>query len=260
MALYTAYFDESGHENDPMFTFGGLVLNVEHPAAFETEWLAAIDPLKELHTTPFLRGDEGFKQWNSEGLGWKQEILRRAARVIAKRSFQTFSTTLNMDDFSAINAEQNFDLKVAHPYAFCARYSVVQVGHWSGWNSIPGRVKMVFENRNKGDRLEVARFFARDHLDAPAFEGKNVLPLQAADLIAVIYARRNMKKDNFIQVQPAYAELNQTLHTNDNVGRSGLRSIWNRVNPLIIERPTPAGETPGVYFETDLTAKRKPFR
>lgn len=101
MALYTAYFDESGHENGQMFTFGGLVLNVEHPAAFEAEWLAAIDPLKELHTTPFLAGGEGFKQWNSEGLGWKQEILRRAARVIAKRSFQTFSTTLDMDDFSA---------------------------------------------------------------------------------------------------------------------------------------------------------------
>ena len=81
MAFYTGYFDESESEVGPFFVFGGLVLDVEDPKEFEREWRTAIDPLPVLHTSPFLAGGKGFEHWNSNGLSWKQERLKKAARV-----------------------------------------------------------------------------------------------------------------------------------------------------------------------------------
>lgn len=260
MAFYTAYFDESGHEGTPLFTFAGLVLDVEDPSLFAGEWSAAISPLDELHTSPFLAGGVGYEKWNSKGIKWKQALLMRAARVIAKHSYQTFSISLDMGDFGVISKEQSFDRAIAYPYAFCARFSAVQVGQWSIPNSIPSRVKMVFEHRSDADVLEAVRVFTRDNLDVPIFDRKYLLPLQAADLLALIYSRKDAKKENFVQVKPVYGELNQGLHTKDNLGRVQLRSIWNRIKPLIIERPTPHGQRSGIYFESETDKPRIPFR
>jgi Protein of unknown function (DUF3800) len=259
MASYTAYFDESGHETTPFFTFGGLVLDAERANAFENNWKKAIDPLGELHTSQFMVGKDGYEEWNDQGLEWKQKLLARAASVIAEYSYQTFAMTLGMSDFDAISTEQNFDRAVAHPYALGTRFAAVQVGHWSKANSINNRVPMVFERREGRNIEETIRVFNRDHLDIPTFEEKGAAALQAADLIAAIYGQRNTKSVNFFKYRPAYAGLNQMLHTNDNLGRAALQSIWNRVRPLIEERPAPPGERPGIYFESDLSRPRKAY-
>jgi hypothetical protein len=264
MAFYSGYFDESGHETNPLFVFGGLVLDIEDPREFESDWKAAINPLPMLHTSQFLTGGEGFEQWNGKGLVWKQSLLQRAAKVIARHALGTFSTALSMDSFRTISNEgvgddPSFDRAVAYPYALCARFSTVQIRHWSLPNGISERVKIVLENRNDEDVREVTRVFLRDKLDIPTFEDKSVLPLQAADLIAVMCARKIMQKPNFIQVQPAYEELYQILHTKDFLGEDRLRSMWNGIRSLIITRPTPPGEKPGTYFESDLTTPRKRF-
>lgn len=262
MAFYSGFFDESGDESGPMFTFGGLVLDVECLKRFEDDWSKAIHPLSSLHTSPFLAGTvgSGFEQWNDKGLVWKQELLKRAARVIGKHTYATFSTALEMADYRKFCAKQPIDFAVAHPYALCARFSAVQVAHWSDPNSISGRVKLVFENRNKADRAEVASVFHRDRLDVPQFCDKSSFPLQAADLIAVLHARKVMRKASFNQVHPAFAELNQMLHTRDILGYASLTSMWNRLSPHIVSRSTPPGEDPDIYFETDLSTPRRPFR
>ncbi len=260
MASYTGYFDESGHETANFFTFGGLVLDTELANAFDSEWKDAINPLGELHTSPFMFGKDEYEEWNSRGLEWKQKLLARAARVIARNTFQTFSMTLDMNDFAEISEGQYFDRAVAHPYALGTRFAAVQIGQWSNGNSIIGRVPLVFEKREDRNIEETIRVFTRDHLDAPIFEKKGAAPLQAADLIAAIYAQKNAKSSNFFKYKPAYAELNQMLHTNDNLGRVTLQSMWNRIRSLIYERPTPPGPYPGVYFESDLSRLREPFR
>ena len=199
MAFYTAYFDESGHEAAPFFTFGGLVLDVENPGEFEDAWNAAISPLAELHASPFMAGDGEFEKWNEKGLPWKQQLLARAARVIAKNCYQTFAMTLDMDDFAAISVKEKFDRAIAHPYALGARFAVVQVGQWSGGNSIPSRAKIVFEKRAAEDIIETIQVFTRDQLDIPVFEEKGLVPLQAADLIAAIYGQKNARRRNFFK-------------------------------------------------------------
>jgi len=263
MAFYTGYFDESGHETNPLFVFGGLVLDVEDPRPFESDWKVAIAPLSYLHTSPFLAGGEGFEQWNNEGLKWKQDLLQRASKVIAKYALCTFSTALSMEAFRKISqppdAGPSFDEAVAHPYSLCARYSVAQANIWEKKNSIESHIKMVFENRSDVDAGEITKVFQRDCLKVPSFEGKEVLPLQAADLISVIYARKIMRKSNFIQVEPAYRELNRCLHTSDVLKDDELRGIWERIKPLIRVRPTPPGEKPGTYFEGDMKSPRKRF-
>jgi Protein of unknown function (DUF3800) len=220
MAFYTGYFDESESEAGPFFVFGGLVLDVEAKQEFEREWKAAIQPLPMLHTSPFLAGGKGFEHWNSNGLTWKQELLKKAACVVEKHALWTFAIALDMDSFRDLSARENFDEFVAYPYALCARYSAVLVHrHWSERNGIPERVKLVFEDRSKEDVKEVVRVFSRDQLDIPSFEDKTVLPLQAADLIAVIHARKIMRKPSFSQVEPVYGELNQMLHSTEYLGK-----------------------------------------
>ena len=153
-----------------MFVYGGLVLDADQSHHFEDEWLAAINPLPFLHTSQFLAGPaEGYQQWNGQGLRWKQELLRKAATVIAKRAFSTFSTALAMDDFTKISHEQHFDEAIGHSYSFCARFSTVQVTHWSKANLISGRIDI--HRTSKGIKMS---------LDALDTQGPRNLPeLQA---------------------------------------------------------------------------------
>jgi len=105
---------------------------------------------------------------------------------------------------------------------------------------------------------EVVRVFSRDLLNIPSFEGKTVSALQAADLIAVIHARKIMRKSNFSQVEPVYRELNQMLHSTEFLGKD-LEETWRGLQPLIITQPTPEGKNPRIYFHNDMSKPRKPF-
>ena len=259
MAFYTGYFDESQSEVGPHLVFGGLILDVENPQKFEDAWKAAIDPLPLLHTSPFLAGGAGFEQWNAKGLIWKQDLLKRAARVVERNALWTFAIALEMDSFRDLSARERFDEFVGHPYALCARYSAVLAErHWSARNGATESIKLVFEHRSKEDVQEVVRVFSRDDLKIPSFADKSVVPLQAADLIAVVHARKIMRKSNFSQVEPVYKELNQMLHSTEYLGKD-LEKTWNSVKSLIVERPTPAGKKDGIYFRNDLERPRKPF-
>ena len=142
-----------------MFVYGGLVLDADQSHHFEDEWLAAINPLPFLHTSQFLAGPaEGYQQWNGQGLRWKQELLRKAATVIAKRAFSTFSTALAMDDSTKISHEQHFDEAIGHSYSFCARFSTVQVTHWSKANLISGSYRYPSNVKRNQDEPRCARY------------------------------------------------------------------------------------------------------
>jgi Protein of unknown function (DUF3800) len=248
MAFYTGYFDESGHEAADIFVIGGLVLDVEDPSIFESEWRTAISPLTFLHTADFIGGHGKFEKWNYLGLDGKRALLERAAQVIAKHSFQTFSVSLDMDAYKRINDERIFAEAIGKPYSLCARFASVQMRHWSQPNSIPERVKLVFEKR-QGFQGEIASVFERDNLDVPAFEGKEVLPLQAADLIAWLYQGKITKSKRFDQMKSVYRQLPRILHTHDSLGYRKLLEISQRVPRNIVH--TRAERDAPVVFHSD---------
>jgi hypothetical protein len=253
MAIYTGYFDESGHETAELFVFGGVVLDVENPTKFEEDWLTAISPLTYLHTSAFYGGHDDFTKWNDLGWKWKRDLLQRASCVIAKHSFQTFSIALDMDSYNRVNKELILNEAIGKPYSLCARFASVQIGQWSGRYNIPDRIKMVFEDRH-GVVGETASVFERDGLPAPFFEGKSVCALQAADLIAWLYQTKLKKTPHYVQVRPVLAELHELLHTHDVLDREKLNEICGKVPDVVPRREDVTGR---ISFHSSPDRKRK---
>ncbi len=237
MAVYTAYFDDSGHENQKYLVCAGHVIDVEEPEKFDRGWLEAISPLTFLHTKDFVGGYGQYAEWKGRGPE-KREILCRAAKFIGQKAFQTFSVVLAMDDYERLNRESAFSESLARPFALCARFASVQLQDWNRQNE---RIKMVFEQREEGEG-DVVDIFARDGLPRPSFEEKKLTPLQAADLLAWAYDSKYSRPDAYQRIgREIIGEIPAALHTHDFISYPDLVRITKRVAGIagfdIPERP-----------------------
>jgi hypothetical protein len=223
MAIYSAYFDESGHETSDIFGCGGLVIDAEDPLAFDSAWKQAIHPLTYLHTADFIAGRKDFSEWHGK-TSEKIDILSRAVKIISDVSFQTLSCVLLMDDYRRADQKIHFSESIAYPFALCARFCSVQVNHWAARNSIPGPVKLYFEDRPEG-LGEVMEVFKRDEIPTPNFESKTTLPTQAADLIAWASCAKVLNSPAWSYYKEAFSGLPACLHTHDIISYDTLLQI-----------------------------------
>ena len=225
MAIYTAYFDDSGHEDRDYLVCAGHVIDVEEPEQFDNGWLEAIAPLPNLHTKDFVGGYGEYAAWKGRGKE-KHEILCRAANFVGQKAFQTFSVVLSMEDYERLNKEYAFSESIARPFALCARFASVQLQHW---NRQSERIKMVFEARPEGEG-DVVDIFARDGLPRPSFEDKKLTPLQAADLLAWAYDSRYSRPDSYRRIgHDIIGEISAALHTHDLISYPDLVRLTKQV-------------------------------
>jgi hypothetical protein len=256
MALYTGYFDESGHESADLLLLGGLVIDVENIREFDAAWLTAIAPLPALHMKDLVTGNAEYFVWKGR-YEEKAAIVSAVAEVISRFSHQTFSAALWMEDYVRANLELKISEAAGHPFAVCARLADVQLNQWARRHKVTDRIKIVFEKRPSG-MGETVDSFQRDELPVPAWEGKEVCALQAADYIAWMRNGKIRKSKNYERF--AGSEPSSVLHTHDWFGYNDIMDIAGRIAE-INSRPIPlrSDDTQVVYHDKPKRV-RVPFR
>jgi len=250
MALYTGYFDDSGHEYADMLLLGGLVIDVETVREFDAAWLAAIAPLARLHMKVFVTETKNIPDE-------RNPIIQRVACVIDKFAFQTFSSAIWMEDYLKADAELKISETVGRPFAVCARLADVQLNQWARRHGVTDRVKIVFERRPEGVG-DTDDLFNRDELPIPGWEGKEVCALQTADYIAWLHNAKIRKSDNYKRF--AVGEPPKVLHTHDWFGYRDIMGIAGRV-ATVAAQPIPLrSEDTVVVYHNKENRPRVPFK
>jgi hypothetical protein len=215
VGLYTGYFDEGNDEESPVMTMGGIVIDVERAADFDSDWREAIkelpfgsDGFPQLHMTDFVSGYRKFND-SEKNSRHKIEILRKAASVISKHGFCIISCVLDVDGFVKLNQEIKLSELLGTPYAVLARYSKEHLNDWSKAQGLAYRPRMVLEQRHGSG--EVNDLFINDNQDVPIPGNKELCALQAADYVAWMRQGKSLRTRNWYTYRESWKEINQFL-------------------------------------------------
>lgn len=185
LAMYSAYFDESGHPDDsPYMVIAGCIADVKQLVHFEREWTELLAPLgtRIFHAVDFHNRVEPFDKL---GATERAELLSRLVSVICRRVEKTVSEAIIVAEYEATNERYVFAECYGHPYPVLGRSCMGLVEEWAAQHSInASEILYFFEDgaKHKGQLKWVAE---RDGLPVPEFLDKaKAVPLQAGDLLA----------------------------------------------------------------------------
>jgi hypothetical protein len=197
LAIFTAYFDASGHPDAtgraPALFVSGFVASEQKWLRFETEWLALLDKYgitPPFHMTDFEAGKGQYAALKNKPA--ECEAFRAAAiRVMTRSTNKALSVGVVVPDFRRWLEEYEVAPDVPrHPYPWCAMEACRLVVRWAGNRVKAGKsrlsdqVKFVFQygDKHQGAFAAAAK---RKYGQVPIFlDSEGVTPFQACDFLA----------------------------------------------------------------------------
>ncbi len=197
MAMFTAYFDASGHpdatgEAHSLFV-SGFVASVEKWLRFETEWKALLNRFGI--TSPFHMTDFEARQGQYKGLTAEdREAFRaEAIHIITSNTNKAFSVGVVVPALRRLFEEYEVPESAVfprNPYPWCAMRVSGLVRKWMRNRLKAGTIKptdnmeFVFQQGDK-HRGEFEKFSRRVYRYVPLFKGSSdFVPFQACDYLA----------------------------------------------------------------------------
>lgn len=122
MAMFTAYFDASGHPDDPnvrSLTVAGFLASTDQWSIFDRRWKKIL----EKYEVPYLHMKE-FSHSQGEFVGWDQDpkkqqrpkFIGELVTLLQKMMRRSFAQTISLDDYRE-NEKQYKIRKIASPLA-----------------------------------------------------------------------------------------------------------------------------------------------
>jgi hypothetical protein len=201
MAMFTAYFDASGHPDmpNPMWVCG-LVSTVDKWLKFEEKWkslLAYFDIENPFHMTDFMAGEKQYKSWAHDKTT-RDEFQLKAIKLINKYTLKDVALGTNVPDFYRFHREYVIPPNspgelLSKPFAYCAMGAFLEVQAWA-FNYATKKQKRpeqifreteyVYDRKDKHRgqfATALRKTFGRDPIPRSKVEA---VPLQAADMLA----------------------------------------------------------------------------
>ena len=184
MAMYSAYFDESGHPDSGKYlVVAGAVADVDQWVHLDREWKGVLEPLgiEVFHATDF---EERKRPFDSLSDPRREELLMSLVRIICRRVEKTLSSAVELSQHAAVNGKYVFSECYAFPYPQVARACIGYVEEWATKHQVPrAEIGYFFEDgaKHKGQIQWIAE---RDGIPVPDFREKKRTPLQVGDLLA----------------------------------------------------------------------------
>jgi Protein of unknown function (DUF3800) len=204
MAFYSAHFDESGDPDaSDYLVVAGAVADVDQWGHLEREWRPLVERLGQ---SVFHRCDIDQSKPNS------QEILLRLSQIIRRRVERAFAIVVPLKEYRAINRQLLLAEVVGFPYPLAARFCISDVARWAKYHDVVNPILNVFE-RGAKHQGQLEWIACRDKFPVPDYKTKDLVPLQAADLIAGEVAAHvpQAKKRDAFQPGPCFEEIAHTL-------------------------------------------------
>ena len=179
MAMYSAYFDDSGHPDAGRYLVAaGAVADIKQWVHLEREWMDALRPLgiSVFHATDLPHNIPDETQ--------REHLMARLSSIIELRVEKTFSATIDLGQYLVVNKKYTFAEHVGFPYPYAVRVCMGQVSEWAKKHSIPrSEIKFFIESGTKHIG-QIEWIAERDGFPVPVPLEKSEVPLQAADLLA----------------------------------------------------------------------------
>lgn len=199
MHIYDAYFDESGTDDNSLFTcVGGFLFKKSELLAFNKGWKRNVKPFlpalpdgsKIFHATDCFQGQGAFRDMRVED---RMGIFKKMGHLINKTARYGVVIGIEKKDYkAAVKSDPKLRKIIGSDYALCACRCVEYVGYWLTRNRLKGNVLYIYEESDKSNEavqmVEMMRNNPyqkeRCHICLAKDLPKNrAIALQAADLL-----------------------------------------------------------------------------
>jgi Protein of unknown function (DUF3800) len=201
---FTVYFDDSGTSpQNPIAVVGGWISPAEQWKKFEREWtrIQEAEGFHVLHMADFMFGSSRteFGNWNNLK---KNRVIRALRKIIQAHCVYGFGFSVHKQDYDEIVSGDVRAKCGRFHYTWAVRMVLGKLERWRQDNLVREPIQYVFDRMSEG-RYEIDKVFADAENTGDAFnrygiypgcysfqDKSDVLPLQAADLIAwLVYQR-----------------------------------------------------------------------
>ena len=221
-SMFTAYFDDSGHEDDQLLVVvAGFIADAKDWKEFEALWIAALYRhampvacgLPYLHVSEINRKIRTCRQHEACSDHWtdlrRKRMFDELIDIIRGHVSRKFACVVVNEGLADLSEQVRIDCLI-NAYSAAGRACVAKLREFAFNEHIPYAPRLVFEDGSKGKGKLIDRL-RRDCVQEPIFErprnhpskdGKfieaGVIPLQSADLFAHIvfdYARAYLRQE-----------------------------------------------------------------
>jgi hypothetical protein len=190
--MVTGYFDDSGTSaHDSVVVVAGYIGSVSQWQKFGQEWRSL---LSEFGVTVMHRTD--LENYRGEFVGWTPEtrnvFVNKAQQIIKRRTYVAIGKAVIKADFEEVFPD-NLKRFYGGAYGFCAILCLARAKRWFDKTNLKDPIDWVFEVGTEGSG-QISHLLNSLYTDVQmrtdfrlsrwSFADKDVVPLQAADVIA----------------------------------------------------------------------------
>ncbi|HEX8474852.1 MAG TPA: DUF3800 domain-containing protein [Pyrinomonadaceae bacterium] len=211
MAIYTAYFDESGSPDEgKALVVAGYVANAEQWVKFDVEWRAALasEGIKRFHMRDFAHSRREFESWKGDEKR-RTAFMKSLVEIIRRNVRKSFSQAIILDGYNRVNEKYQLAEQMLLPYSLCAFACARSVNTWAKEHGYIEPVNYVYEDGAK-HKQQFKKVMEHQGYPEPVFRNKDDnVAFQAADLVAweSLKFYRAMETRTFKRFRQSYAAL-----------------------------------------------------
>jgi len=186
MAIYTAYFDESGSPDEgKALVVAGYVASVEQWRKFDDEWHAALahEGVRRFHMRDFAHSRREFESWKGDEER-RTAFIKTLVGIIRRNIRKSFSEAIILNDYNRANEKYLLAEQLILPYPLCAWACARSVNRWAKEHGYTDPVLHIYEDGAK-HKKQFKKLMEHQGYPDPIFSTKDdYIAFQAADFVA----------------------------------------------------------------------------
>lgn len=184
MAMFSAYFDASGHpDQQSVITVAGFVSSVKKWTRFDSEWNAILksEGVEYFRMSEFASNQGQFSHGWRRATDRRREFITRLAMCLRRNVNKSFRATLIMPDYVQVNQRFLLEEGLGRPYTLCAMLCSFNLRKWAKAKHAERKLLYFFEDGDK-DKGDFEYHHKETYGEKPLFlPASKAVAFQAAD-------------------------------------------------------------------------------
>lgn len=189
VAVFKVYIDESGiHEGSPVVTVAAYLARPKQWAAFTSEWLRAIKPIRVYHAADAANCRGEFEGWTPQRVA---DLAKRVLPIIPKHTANAAAAAIQMDDYNAaLKNKPHLKSLLGTPYGACLQWVLSILLRAKAEYGNREQIAFFHEHNNYESEAHAVYNYVMKRWDIGAVSSftfgskQKYVPLQAADTYA----------------------------------------------------------------------------
>lgn len=137
MAIFSAYFDASGHPDEQdVLTVAGYVATIDNWIRFEREWKDILkgEGVTAFHTTHFVSSKGEFESWAGKEppqVDRRRNFVAKLLKCTETSCAKFFRASMFLPDYLRVDAEYRLSEAIGRPYAVCSMLVAYSLRLWA---------------------------------------------------------------------------------------------------------------------------------